>query len=151
MNMVVTGSDIKAEKDLENSVGFPKVSIKDFRASMKQEETVSSERVRYFLSVAMIDVNREILSLANIRARDELALEIAIPDFEVNRNALLYKQAVYSLAMASIIEKYVSYDATNSGQQKAQELVGLDAKYRRDARWAISDLMLIKRTNVELI
>ncbi|MBM5656609.1 head completion/stabilization protein, partial [Burkholderia pseudomallei] len=62
-----------------------------------------------------------------------------------------YRRAVYHLTHADVTEKYRGYDTTKSGGQVAADLAATVDDSRRAARWAISDILGIARSTVELI
>jgi hypothetical protein len=62
-----------------------------------------------------------------------------------------YIRAVGSLAKAFVTETHRDVDATAAGEKKSEVLDPTIADLRRDARWAISDILGIPRTTVELI
>ncbi|MCO1344221.1 head completion/stabilization protein [Burkholderia multivorans] len=55
------------------------------------------------------------------------------------------------LAKATLIERYRDYDTTGDGARRADELEPQSDELRRDARWAISDIVGRPRVTVELI
>src|SRR5690606_15682376 len=63
---------------------------------------------------------------------------------------LLSRRAVYCTAGAELAERFRSYDATAAGNQRADDLTPSIDEYRRDARYAIRDLLGIGHTTVEL-
>ncbi|MFX4389046.1 head completion/stabilization protein, partial [Acinetobacter baumannii] len=54
--------------------------------------------------------------------------------------AVLYFRAISAAAGAELCERYRSYDTTNNGSQKAEELTPTIDDYKRDLRFAIRDL-----------
>jgi hypothetical protein len=54
-------------------------------------------------------------------------------------------------AGAEVCERYRNYSATNTGNNKADELIPTIDDYRRDLRWAVRDFLGISRITVELI
>jgi hypothetical protein len=58
---------------------------------------------------------------------------------------------VYCTAGAELAERYRGLDTTGTGQSAADQLTPVIDEYRRDARWAISDILGLTRTTVELI
>jgi hypothetical protein len=70
-------------------------------------------------------------------------------------NVVRYLRAVYAHVQADIAEAYRDIDTTPSGNGKEERVRGkVEAKieeHRRTMRWAISDLLAISRTTVELI
>ncbi|MNL78814.1 Phage head completion protein (GPL) [compost metagenome] len=64
---------------------------------------------------------------------------------------LIYRRAIYCTAAAELSERYRSYDSTNDGNSNADELTPSVDEYRRDARFAIRDLLGVGHCTVELI
>jgi hypothetical protein len=62
-----------------------------------------------------------------------------------------YRRAIYSTASAEIAERYRTYSATNTGAAKGEEEEQSADDYRRDARFAIRDLLGISRATVVLL
>ncbi|WP_160280214.1 head completion/stabilization protein, partial [Cellvibrio mixtus] len=62
-----------------------------------------------------------------------------------------YFTAVWSLAKAELVERLPDYDTTNAGKEKADTLEPSAETYRRDASWAINDIIGAARTTIELI
>lgn len=151
---VVTNGDATQEAVIKNNGFFPDIEPANFRAATRQDKTVTPERVREALIQAIAAVNRELDAWQISWELEGKATLAAVPAKQVNEQSVLihhYLRAVYSLAKAELIERYNDFDATNTGQQRAQELTGEEDTYRRDARWAIADLQGKARTVVELI
>ncbi|MGC6246658.1 head completion/stabilization protein, partial [Pasteurella multocida] len=70
-----------------------------------------------------------------------------------NQSVLVYryKRAVYCLALANLYERYASYDTTNDGEKKMELLQESINQIRRDARFAINDILGRRRITTELI
>ncbi len=68
------------------------------------------------------------------------------PDTEI-----LYFSAVANGIAAKIYEKYRNYDATNSGNKRADEMTPSIDEYRRNKHWAIQQLLGKNHTVVDLI
>ncbi|MDA5624413.1 head completion/stabilization protein, partial [Pasteurella multocida] len=60
-----------------------------------------------------------------------------------NQSVLVYryKRAVYCLALANLYERYASYDTANDGEKKMELLQESINQIRRDARFAINDIL----------
>ncbi|CAC9221927.1 Phage head completion protein (GPL) [Pseudomonas aeruginosa] len=63
----------------------------------------------------------------------------------------LYRRVIYCGALAELIERYNSFDATNSGDQKVTEEQSSPDQLRRDARKALRTILGISHTTVELL
>ncbi|MDE3330397.1 head completion/stabilization protein, partial [Burkholderia pseudomallei] len=95
--------------------------------------------------------------LAAWRARQRAAGAATLADVPAPRidgesaHVARYRRAVYHLTHADVTEKYRGYDTTKSGGQVAADLAATVDDSRRAARWAISDILGIARSTVELI
>lgn len=154
-NLVVpANSTPQAEQDIVNDGWFPNVKPADFRASMRADMTVTAERSRDALITAILSVNRELTAWkveqvtagkASLEAVDAAAID------GKKAKVHLYLVAVFSHAKAQLVERYPDYDATKSGVDKADHLTTVVDDYRRDLRFAISDIQGKARRVVELI
>ena len=63
----------------------------------------------------------------------------------------LYCRVIYCGALAELIERYQSFDATNSGEQKVTEEESSPDQLRRDARKALRTILGISHATVELL
>lgn len=63
----------------------------------------------------------------------------------------LYRRVIYCGALAELIERYNSFDATNSGEQKVTEEESSPDQLRRDARKALRTILGISHATVELL
>jgi len=62
-----------------------------------------------------------------------------------------YRRAVYQLTNADLIERYRDFDTTAAGEKRAQDLDGAIEESRRNARWAVLDILGLPHLTVELI
>lgn len=133
---------------------FPDIDIDQAYAAMRLDGTVTAQRLRASLVEAVISVNAELDAWKVAQqsfGRNTLA-DVPAPKID-GKSAHLhrYYRAVLCMAVAWLIERYRTIDATAAGDRKAEaENLAVD-DLRRDARWAISDLMGVARTTVELI
>lgn len=133
---------------------WPDIDANALRDSLRLDGAVSDARLEVAAVNAILSVNRE---LAAYRAAQEAAghaSAAAVPGEQVAGETLLihrYRRAVYCTAGAELAERYRSFDATAAGNQRADELTPSIDEYRRDARWAISDIRGLTRSTVELI
>lgn len=142
------------ESDIVNDGFFPTVKPAEFRATMRQDKTVTTERMREALVNAIVSVNRQLEAWKALQMAAGKATLAAVDEASIGGQKVkvhLYLRAVYSLAKCELIERFRDYDATNSGREKADELGDSYDDYRRDARWAVADIQGRPRTVVELI
>jgi hypothetical protein len=139
---------------IANDGFFPDIDPDQAYAAMRLDGTVTPQRLRASLVEAVISVNAELeawkaaqVSFGRLTLADVPAPKIDGKSAHLHR----YHRAVHCMAAAWLIERYRTIDATATGDRKADaENLGVD-DLRRDACWAISDLMGVSRTTVELI
>lgn len=139
---------------LTNDGFWPNIQTDHLRASLRMDGTVSDERLAMAAVNAVLSVNRELSQLqAEYRTQGYQKLE-DVPSAQLQGLSglvHLYRRAVYCTAGAELAERFRSYDATAAGNQRADDLTPSIDEYRRDARYAIRDLLGIGHTTVELI
>lgn len=142
------------EEKIANFSFFPCLSLTDFREAMRVDAVTTEDRARHALHTAMLEVNSRLAEWvaskqkAGFSALSDLPERFGNPD---GSNQSLYFNAVWSLAKAILIERYRDYDTSRTGNEKADELTPVSDDYRRDAAWALNDLMQNPRVIVELI
>lgn len=152
--LVAFSDTVSGPSDITNDGWFPDIAIADARDLERIGHSVSQERLRHALAGAMLSVNDELSSWKasqQLAGYASLALVPSAAISDLTRLTMLYRRAVLALAHADLLERYVDYDTTRSGAD-AGELKAINAdEQRRNARWAISDIVGINRTTVELI
>lgn len=140
--------------DITNGTFWPVVKPDEIRASMRLDGAITAERLRAAAVAAVMMVNDD---LAVWRAKQEAAGRAAlsaVPAEQIDgksRLVLLYQRAVACCTAAELTERYRSYDASDSANQRADDLTPSIDELRRDQRWAIRDLKGESRVTVELI
>lgn len=139
---------------LRNSGFFPDIDLKVLRDTVRLDNTVTEARIDHSAVSAMASVNRE---LRDWRVEQQAAgyrnLE-AVPAEHIDGTSelvTLYLRAVYSLVEATIRERYRDFDTTADGHKHADAQESPIDDLKRDARWAIRDLLGRTHTTVELI
>lgn len=139
---------------LTNDGFWPDIDANHLRERQRIGGDVSNPRLEEAAVAAIISVNRELYSLKlryMTQGHDTLS---AVPADQVQSESALihiYRRAIYSTASAEVAERYRTYSATNSGAAKAEEEDQSADDYRRDARFAIRDLLGISRSTVVLL
>ena len=134
-----------------NDLFFPPLKISDFRNQARLDGTVTTARLKDALIEAIAAVNDE---LEEFKQRSTFESFADIPCQKINNESVLvyrYRRAVICLALANLYERYTSYDTTNDGEKKAELLKDSINELRRDARFAISDILKRPRVDAELI
>lgn len=133
---------------------FPELDLAEFRTTMRVDNVASASRARHALYAAMLEANGRLANwmldqqTAGIETLAQAPEKLGYP---VGANVQLYYRAVYALAKSSLVERYRDYDSTNKGNSRAEELDSSIDELRRDAAWAINDLVGAPRNTVELI
>lgn len=127
------------------------------RDAIRLDGTVTDTRLRDATVAAIIHVNSEVKSLKASAIGAGNAHLADIPADQVDGKSILvahYLRAVYCTAKADLIERYADYDTTATSLDD-KKLVGFLANghedQRRNAQWAISDLLGRHHVTVELI
>lgn len=148
---VATGTT--ANFTLVNDGWFPDIDANLARETLRFDGSTTDKRLEAALVNAMISVNQDLADFKLLRLPLYPSLE-DVPSSEINEESRLvhlYKRAVVSTAGAEIVEKYRSYDTSASGDKNAEALTPNIDELRRDARWAVRDLLGTRRTSVALI
>jgi len=148
---VSTGS--AAPFTLTNDGWFPDVDATDARNTLRLDGSVTDTRLEAALVNAMLSVNQDLAEFKEDHAPTYSSLA-DVPSGTINdtsRLVILYQRAVVCTAGAELVERYRSYDTSASGDKNADAQTDTADELRRDARWAIRDLIGRVRTTVELI
>lgn len=153
-SFIATAPASTGQAPIANDGFFPELDFAQALATMRQDGTVTPDRLRAALVEAALSVNEELTTWkADQQAAGHANLE-AVPAPSVDGKSAhehRYLRAVYCQARAGLIERYRDYDATASGDRQAETMMLAVDDLRRDARWAISDIRGITRTTVDLI
>lgn len=154
MSFSATGSTQQDLPEIAGDTFFPAISPSDCRAAMRLDGTITPERLRNELIEAIITVNDQLDTWKQGQIAAGYATLDAIPAAVVagaSKYQHRYTRAIYCLAAASLNERYKAFDATNAGNQRGDENEPTIDDLRRDAFWAISDIIGKPRTVVELV
>ena len=130
---------------------WPQIAPADCRLVMELDGTITAPRLAHALTEAVIHTNRELRAWRIGQEAAGHATLADVPDDEPGRLPYLYKRAVYSKAKADLMERMLNFDATATGQKKAESQEPAIDDHRRNARWAIRDIIGQPRSTVELI
>lgn len=133
---------------------WPSIDLDQLRATLRIDSSVTPARLETAVINAAISVNRELATwridqqAAGFTRLSEVPAELVEGE---SAQVHLYRRAIEAGVGAEVCERYRSYDSTNTGNRKAEELAPNIDDYHRDQRWAIRDFLGTKRTTVELI
>ena len=145
---------VEAEPIVENDGWFPDIDPAKVREQARLDGTVTAVRLRQAIMQAITDVNhelaaRKILLLAEgVSALDDLAgPEVG----GVSVWLIHYQTAICAHVQANLSELYRDFTTTGQAEDMAQAMEARASEHRRNMRWAISALLGVSRTTVELI
>ncbi|HBP6039340.1 MULTISPECIES: head completion/stabilization protein [Pseudomonas aeruginosa group] len=154
MSGFVAGGTTSTPYPISNDTFWPEIDGQQLRAAMRIDSSVTDARLEVATVNTMIEANRELAGYRAAREAegiDSLA-EVPAPNIKGESQLLhLYRRVIYCGALAELIERYNSFDATNSGDQKVTEEQSSPDQLRRDARKALRTILGISHTTVELL
>jgi hypothetical protein len=142
------------EAEIAGGSFWPSIDPAAIREAYRIDTTVTPARLRETLVEAMASVNTELAARRIIWQTAGDATLADVPAEKIDGTSVLvhrYRRAVGCLAKALLIERMPDYDTTPAGERRADRLSDPIDDLRRDARWAISDILGVGRTTVELI
>lgn len=156
MSLIAAGynPEPEAPEPLPNNGFWPEIDPADFRDAERILADITAQRVAQALRGAMADINRQ---LRNWQAEQQAAgavtiADVAAPSWQVpDAYPLLYRRAVYATAHAALLERYREVSATAEGDERGEAKRDAADDYRRDARWAVSEIEGRGHVTVELI
>lgn len=148
------GSSEAPETTIRNTGFFPDVDLNDLRETVRLDGTVSHPRLYHAAVEAITSTNRDLREWRLLQQAAGYASLATVPAETIDDErelVILYRRAVYATTAANLRERYRDFDATADGHKTADALETPIDDLRRDARWAIRDLLGVARTTVELI
>lgn len=152
--MTFSASGSYQNRDITNNGFFPTIKTSSCRATVRLDGTVTDERLIEALVLSISEVNRALAAWQTRQQAAGYTVLTQVPAPLINGESELvahYRRAVYALTKAELIERYRDVDTTKSGLAHAEAMDPEIDTYRRDARWAISDIQSKRRLLAELI
>ena len=138
---------------IANDGFWPDVDLAMLRASTRLTGNVTAERLRASTIEAILDVNTQLATYKAARIGEGWDSAADVGDTLAGASALVhrYLRAVDSTVQADIAEKYRDWDNTRAGDYRAQGEADSADDFRRNARWAVADILGRPRNVVELL
>ncbi|WP_039045588.1 head completion/stabilization protein [Plesiomonas shigelloides] len=133
---------------------WPEISLKDLRSVMRTDGTVTNERLHHATITAISTVNSDLSAWADKQTAAGHTKLTDVPAMQIDGESVLlhnYRRAVYSMARASLYERYLDSSATSEAVKDADAKDQTADDLYRDARFAIRDILGVTRITVELI
>lgn len=154
MNDFITLNQGKSEGEIQNNGFFPNVSLDEMRKSQNLDSTVTTERLKQAVIVAITRINQELFEYRlEAQALGFLTLKSMNSDEINGMNVLVhqYLYAVFTQAHAYLIEKYRDFDATEKGIKKSEAVIKTANDLYRESRYTIRDILNLSHSTFELI
>ena len=154
MSGFIASGDTSAAHPISADPFWPTIDGQHLRAAMRIDSSVTDARLEVAAVNAIIEAHRELAAYRAAREAEGHATLADVPGEQIMGSSQwlhLYRRVIYCGALAELIERYNSYDATNSGEQKITEEITSPDQLRRDARHALRTLLGISHTTVELL
>lgn len=135
---------------------WPTIDLAALRDEVRLDGTTTPARLQAAATEAVAAVIDQLAEWANLQQAvgwsslaDVPALQVAGESVRVQR----WRRAVYCTAKANLIERYSDYDTTGRARKDDQEETRAHQaeQHRRDATWAVRDILGTTRMTVELI
>ena len=141
------------EGTITNDGFWPDVDLSTLRASTRLTGNITAERLRASAIEAILDVNHQLATYKGVRIGEGWESAADIGETVAGASALVhrYLRAVASTVQADIAEKYRDWDNTRAGDYRGQGESDCADDFRRNARWAVTDILGRPRNVVELL
>ncbi|MGI2144462.1 head completion/stabilization protein [Shewanella frigidimarina] len=153
MSFIATAPS-SAPKTITNSEFWPDIDLAKLRDAMRLDGTVTNERLEHSAINAVLQVNID-LKMWRLKQQSSGNANLdQVPAEQINGQSIylqLYLRAVYCVAKANLIERYSDFDSTAKGLKAGEVLSDSVDDLRRDARFAIRDMLGESHVTVELI
>ncbi|MBC3346563.1 head completion/stabilization protein [Pseudomonas sp. SWRI196] len=150
---IATGS-IDEPFVITNDGFWPDIDVVHLRDSIRLDGSITDARIEVVTVNALIQVNGELASVKLKHTANGYDTLAAVPASNIKGESHfvhLYRRSIYCSVGAELAERYRSYDSSVEGNKNADELTPSVDEYRRDARFAIRDLLGVGHSTVELI
>ena len=150
MGFVANGNNTPSQITISSDAFYPQIALDAIRETVRIDGTVTNERLNQIAIEEVIDVNRLLISLKMPEAQTLAHYSVGNINDRPSTD-YLYLSAVANGVAAKVNEKYRSYDSSNSGNKRADDLTPSIDEYRRNKYWAIQQMLGNNHAVVELI
>lgn len=138
---------------------FPAIDLEVLRTSVRIDPTVTPTRLRESALDSVLSIARDLHAwrIEQVAAGYETLAEVPNPFGPqlvaegLAWSTVTYLRAVASLTAADLADRGRDAGATQAGQDRADELETAADVHRRNHRWALTDLLGVGRSTIELI
>jgi hypothetical protein len=141
-------------KVIGNDGFWPDIDLNTLQSAMRLDGTVTAPRLEHAATNAILQTNNDLKAWRiEQQALGYQTLNL-VPAEQLDQQSIfhqLYLRAIYCLAKASLCERYSDFDSTAKGSKSGDELHDSVNDLRRDARFAIRDILGVGHMTIELI
>lgn len=140
--------------NVANDGFFPDIELGNVRERTRLDGTITAPRLHDALQAAMISVNHQLDAYKNMQIERGYDSLLDVPSTSINGESVLktlYERAVLCTVQADLNERYSDYDSTNIEKKDEKISQNIADAQRRNAQWAINDLVGRHRCTIELI
>lgn len=148
-----TASTVPDGTTLGNDGFWPDIDLPQLRAATRVTGNVTDDRLQASAIDAMLHVNDQLSTYRAQKVADGWEKAEDIGETVAGATALVhrYLRAIYCIVAADVAENYRDWDNTRAGDYRADAESTAADDHRRNAQWAISDILGRSRNVVELI
>jgi len=139
---------------VEGDGWFPGLDIAEFRSEQRAGGSVTDLRIRGAIINAMITARRELAAWRACRTAEGVARLEDVASDQIDGESILvrlWRDAVTSYAAARLAETHRDITAVREERQRGEEKHLTADDHRRNATFAIRDILAVGRVAVELI
>ena len=135
---------------------WPTIDLAALRDAMRLDGAITPQRLLPAVQEAVATTVGLLANWALARQDEGRASLAAVPALQIDgesSHVQRFRRAVYCHAKANLIERYSDYDTTGRARKDDQEETRETQaeQHRRDATWAVRDILGTTRVSVELI
>lgn len=150
-------SDVPDIDDDEASVSagefWPPILLRELRLAARITGGITTTRLMHVATEAVIHVTDQLADWQQAQVSAGYPTLQAVPAREVNNENVKvyrYKNAVYALSRAALLERHRDVDTTPKGDKETDTFEKQVDDLWRDARWSIADIRDAQRLFAEL-
>lgn len=138
---------------ITNDGFWPDIDLSKLRDSTRLTGNITPARLRASAIEAMIDVNDQLKVWKAQQVSQGWTSAEDIGETVAGKSAIVHRyfRAIASTVQADVAEKYRDWDNTRAGDYRGQGEDEAADDFRRNARWAVSDILGKPRNVVELL
>lgn len=138
---------------ITNDGFWPDIDLGALRASTRLTGNVTAARLRAATITAALFINAQLMAFRASKKAEGWESAADMDDTIDGKSVLVqrYLRAIACSVQADLAEHYRDWDNTRAGDHRAESEVAAADEFRRNAQWALADILGRSRNVVELI